>query len=57
MKNILISVAATIFMWLLMVACVASTLTHAVKSGDVLQIAVVILMVLDAVLLFIRYRK
>lgn len=57
MKNILSSVAATIFMWLLMVACVASTLTHAVKSGDVLQIAVVILMVLDAVLLFIRYRK
>lgn len=57
MKKFLDNIAVTVFMWLLMAACILATFTHAVKSGDVLQIAVVILMVVDAVFLFLKYRK
>lgn len=57
MKNFLDNIVVTVFLWLLMAACVLSTLTHAVKGGDVLQIAVVILMIIDAIFLFLKYRK
>lgn len=57
LKEILSNPAVTIFMWLLMAACVFATFTHAVKAGDAPQIAVVILMVIDAVFLFLKYRK
>lgn len=57
LKEILSNPAVTIFMWLLMAACVLATFTHAAKAGDVPQIAVVILMVVDAVFMFLKYRK
>lgn len=57
LKEILSNPAVTIFMWLLMAACVVVTFTHAVKVGDAPQMAVVILMIIDAIFLFLKYRK
>ena len=57
LKEIFSNPVVTIFMWLLMAACVLATFVHAAKAGDAPQMAVVILMVIDAVFLFLKYRK
>ena len=49
--------AVTIFMWIMAAACYLATWTNAVKHGDKAQIAVLVLATLDAVALFLRYRK
>ena len=57
MRKFLDNIVVTIFLWLLMAACVVATFVHAAKAGDAPQMAVVILMVIDAVFLFLKYRK
>jgi len=57
LKEILSNPVVTVFMWLLMAACVLATFTHAVEAGDTPQMAVVILMFADAIFLFLKYRK
>jgi len=57
LKDILSNPVVTVFMWLLMAACVLATFTHAAKAGDAPQMAVVILMIIDAIFLFLKNRK
>ena len=57
LKEILSNPVVTVFMWLLMAACMLATFTHAAKAGDAPQMAVVILMFADAIFLFLKYRK
>ena len=56
-KKFISNPAMTIFMWILMGACVVALFTNAVKNKDVPQIATLVLMVIDTVFLFIRYKK
>jgi len=56
-KKFISNPAMTIFLWIIIGACVVALFTHAVKNKDVPQIATLILMVIDTVFLFIRYKK
>ena len=49
--------AMTIFMWLLAAACEAGLMVQAVKMAGAPAIACVVMLIIDAVLLLIRYKK
>lgn len=49
--------AMTIFMWILGVACEAALILQAVKAKGAPAWACLIMLIIDAVLLALRYRK
>ena len=49
--------AMTIFMWLLAAACEAGLMVQAVKMAGAPAIACAVMLIIDAVLLLIRYKK